>query len=315
VVSGISHGTELAWYSGQAAALHLGWDPQARIYRDGIAGRGYPVRPGYETVAQIEETGPGVTAVHPGQLVYLDTPHADLHIVSGTEAERGLLPDGSEPERAVFVPLARVALGGVHDAGISVGDVVMVTGLGVVGLLTAQIARLAGAGLVIGVDQYPQRLEAARLAGICPVAAGPGTDIADAVRAASARADVDVAIEASGSYSLLHQAIRSVRVGGRVVTVASYHGDQSGLSLGHEYHRNRITLISSMTVNSCPQRGYPAWDLDRLNAVARDLILDAKLTSAELITHRIPFTEAAAAYHLIDSRPHDTIKVVLTYAD
>jgi len=96
--------------------------------------------------------------------------------------------------------------------------------------------------------------------------------------------------------------------------VASYHGDQRGLALGHEYHRNRVALISSMTVNGCPQRGYPAWDLDRLNAVTRELVLDTKLASAELITHRIPFKDAGTAYELIDSRPEDTIKVVLTYA-
>ncbi len=314
VVSGISHGTELAWYRGQAAALHLGWDPEARVYRDGTPGRSYPVDPGYETVARIEETGSGVTAVCPGQLVCLDKPHADLHLVTEAEAKRGLLPDDTEPERAVFIPLARVALGGIHDAAISVGDVVMVTGLGVVGLLAAQIAKLAGAGVVIGVDRYPQRLEAARRLGIHPIAGEPGTDVADAAGAPTRPHGVDVAIEASGSYRLLHQAIRSVRPGGRVVTVASYHGDQRGLSLGHEYHRNKITLISSMTVNGCPQRGYPAWDLDRLNVVARELILDTKLASAELITHRIPLTSAGTAYELIDSRPEDTIKVVLTYA-
>ena len=101
-----------------------------------------------------------------------------------------------------------------------------------------------------------------------------------------------MAIEASGSYRLLHQAIRSVRACGRVVTVASYHGDQRGLLLGREYHRNRITLVSSMTVNGCPQRGHPEWDLDRLNTVARGLVLDGTLAGTELITHRIPFTGA-----------------------
>jgi threonine dehydrogenase-like Zn-dependent dehydrogenase len=314
VVSGISHGTELAWYRGQAAALHLGWDPETRTYREGTPGRSYPIAPGYEMVARIEETGPGVTAVDAGQLVCLDEPHADLHLVTEAEAARGLLAEGTEPERAVFIPLARVALGGVHDAAISIGDVVLVTGLGVVGVLAAQLAQLAGASLVIGVDRYPLRLETGRRLGICPVTAGPGTDIADSVRAVAGVAGADVAIEASGSYPLLHQAIRSVRPGGRVVTVASYHGDQHGLLLGREYHRNRITLISSMTVNGCPQRGHPAWDLDRLNAVARDLIVDTKLTSAELITHRIPFASAVTAYQLIDTRPGDTIKVVLTYA-
>jgi 2-desacetyl-2-hydroxyethyl bacteriochlorophyllide A dehydrogenase len=314
VVSGISHGTELAWYRGQATALQQGWDPDTRIYRDETPGRGYPVTPGYETVAVVEKTGPDASSAHSGQFLYLDRPHANVHVISDAEAEGGLLPDNAEPERAVFIPLARVALGGVHDATLIIGDTVLVTGLGVVGLLAAQLAQLAGAALVIGVDRYPLRLEAARQLGVHVIATEEGTDVALAAKRLTGGHGVDAAIEASGSYRLLHQAIRSARIGGRVVTVASYHGNQLGLSLGHEYHRNRITLISSMTVNGCPQRGSPAWDLPRMNAHARRLVLDGKLTSAELITHRIPFTSAETAYQLIDTRPGDTIKVVLTHA-
>jgi 2-desacetyl-2-hydroxyethyl bacteriochlorophyllide A dehydrogenase len=313
VVSGISHGTELGWYHGQAPALHAGWDARLRVYRDGVPGRGYPVSPGYELVAAVLETGPGVTAVQPGQLVYLDRPHGSLHLASEDEAVAGALPEGTDPERAVFFPLARVALGGVHDAGIRVGETMLVTGLGVVGLLAAQLALRAGAGKVIGVDRHPLRAEAARKLGICPLLPEPGQDLAGMVAEQAGDDGADVAIEASGSYALLHQAIRSVRTCGRVVTIASYHGEQGGLLLGREYHRNRITLISSMTVNGCAQRRHPGWDLTRLNAAARDLVLGTALATAELITHRIPFTRAGEAYRLIDSRPEDTLKVVLTY--
>lgn len=123
----------------------------------------------------------------------------------------------------------------------------------------------------------------------------------------------DAAIEASGSYTGLHEAIRCLRVGGRVATVASYHGDQLGLRLGEEYHRNRITLISSMTINGCDQRSHPLWTLDRLNATARQLIVDRVVRTEGLITHRIPFERAAEAYTLITDTPQATIKVVLTY--
>jgi 2-desacetyl-2-hydroxyethyl bacteriochlorophyllide A dehydrogenase len=285
------------------------------VYGGGLPGRGYPVAPGYESVALVEETGCDVTAVRPGQLVCLDRPHSDLHLISEGEAAAGLLPDGADPERAVFVPLARVALGGVHDAAVHVGATVLVTGLGTVGLLAAQLALRAGAGVVIGIDRFPLRLQAARRLGIRAVMPQVGQDIADVVaELAGGGNGVDVAIEASGSYQLLHQAVRSVRACGRVVTVASYHGDQRGLLLGDEYHRNRITLVSSMTVNGCTQRRHSEWNLGRLNAAARDLVLDGTLACSELITHRFPFTDAQAAYQLIDSRPGETVKVVLTYA-
>jgi 2-desacetyl-2-hydroxyethyl bacteriochlorophyllide A dehydrogenase len=310
VMSGISHGTELAWLRGQAAALHRTWDSEQRIYLDG-SGRDFPVSPGYETVATINEIGRDVTDVATGELVYLDRPHADGHIVSASNARAGRLPAGVPAERAVFWPLARVALGGVHDADIRLGETVVVVGLGTVGLLAIQLARLAGAGLVIGVDRYPLRLQTAEALGATVV--DTTVDVAAEVRRLVGPAGVDAAIEASGSYHGLREAIRCCRMGGRVVTVASYHGDQPGLRLGEEYHRNRITLVSSMTVNGCPHRAYPAWDLDRLNRIARDLVCTGRLRVDGLTTHRIPFTHAADAYALINDRPEETIKVVFTY--
>ncbi|WP_246277538.1 zinc-dependent alcohol dehydrogenase [Phytohabitans rumicis] len=301
VLSGVSHGTEMAWLRGEAAALHRTWDAERRVYLDG-AGRDFPVAPGYETVAAVAEIGSEVTDVRVGDLVYLDRPHADGHIVASGTARAGLVPPDVAAERAVFWPLARVALGGVHDAAIQVGETVVVTGLGTVGLLVAQLARRAGATKVIGVDRHPLRLEAGASLGAHVVDAAT-SDVAAEVRRITGPAGADAAIEASGSYRGLHEAIRSCAVGGRVATVASYHGDQPGLRLGEEYHRNRITLISSMTVNGCVHRQYPLWTLDRLNRTARDMVSSGALCVDGLITHRVPFRSAVDAYALILDTP------------
>lgn len=310
VLSGISHGTEVAWLKGQAAALHRTWDMNRRIYVDG-PGRDYPVAPGYESIGRIIEVGNAVTGIEVGDLVAIDGPHATCHLLTETTAAKGLLPSGTDPEQAVFLILARVALGGVHDAALQLGETAVVMGLGTVGLLAAQIAHRAGA-TVIGVDRHPLRVQTMQAIGMQAVLANDG-DVADAVRQLVGPAGADAAIEASGSYAGLNEAIRCLRTGGRVATVASYHGDQPGLRLGEEYHRNRINLISSMTVNGCPQRSHPLWTLDRLNNTARQLVLSGQLRTTELITHRVPFERAADAYALITETPQDTIKVVLTY--
>ncbi len=311
VISGISHGTEIAWLRGSAAALHRTWDGQRRFYLDG-PGRDFPVAPGYESIARVAEVGPAVTGVRVGDLIAVDAPHATAHLLTEVAAGAGLLPAGTDPEHAVFHILARVALGGVHDAGPQVGESVVVMGLGTVGLLAIQQARHGGA-TVIGVDRFPLRVQAAQSLGISAILAAEGVDVAAAVREITGPAGADAAIEASGSYLGLHEAIRSLRVAGRVATIASYHGDQLGLRLGEEYHRNRITIISSMTINGCDQRSHPLWTLDRLNMTARRLIANGVVRTQGLITHRVPFDRAAEAYALITDRPDETIKVVLTY--
>lgn len=311
LISGISHGTEIAWLHGEAAALHRRWDPGRRFFLD-EPGRDFPVAPGYESVARVEHVGPAVTAVAAGDLIAVDAPHADGHLLTEQAAGTRRLPADVDPEQAVFFTLARVALGGVHDAAILLGDTVVVVGLGTVGLLAAQMARHAGAR-VVGVDRFPLRTAAAEALGATTILAEPGVDVAAAVRELAGPAGADAAIEASGSYTGLHEAIRCLRVGGRVATVASYHGQQPGLRLGEEYHRNRITLVSSMTVNGCPHRHHPAWDLDRLNTTARDMVTSGRVRTDGLITHRIPFTQAQRAYQMITDTPQNTIRVVLTY--
>ncbi|MEV6350269.1 zinc-binding alcohol dehydrogenase [Actinoplanes sp. NPDC051851] len=311
VLSGISAGTETGWLRGVAPALHRQWKPERRIFVDG-PGRALPIAPGYESVARVIECGPQVEGVHVGDLIAVDRPHADWHLLDAADAVGGLLSPETTPEQAVFFILARVALGAVHDAEIHAGDVVVVMGLGVVGLLAAQQARLNGAR-VIAVDRYQVRTDAAERLGMETITATEGVDVAVALREMIGPDGADVAIEASGSYTGLNEAIRCLRVTGTVSTVASYHGDQGGLRLGEEYHRNRITLRSSMTVNGCPQREHPRWDKARLDATAQAQILRGQVSIDALITHRIPFEDAAEAYGLLNERPEETIKVVLTY--
>jgi len=105
VVSAISHGTEIAWLRGRAAALHRNWDAEQRIYTD-VPGRDFPVAPGYETVARVAEVGAEVSAVRAGDLVCLDRPHADGHLITAATAAAGLLPAGVEAETGVFFTLA-----------------------------------------------------------------------------------------------------------------------------------------------------------------------------------------------------------------
>ncbi len=334
VLSGISHGTELNLYRGTSPFHDNRFDPELRLFVPADEGESYPRTLGYEWVGRVSEVGPGVTRFQVGDLVHLPRSHRQSHTFSAEEGTiLGLiepLPSELDPERAVFMALAGVALQAIHDAHLKVGDRVVIFGLGAIGLLALQLARLDGATWVDAVDPIPLRRELAERFGadrtLDPITVDAGWEIKTASPPQSPKGrsggrsspfrggrGADVAIEVSGHYPALHQAIRSVRMGGTVVAAGYYQGGGTALRLGEEWHHNRVTMVSSMGVWDCPHRDHPAWDRARVHAAAADLLASGRLRTDGLITHRFPFEQAAEAYELIDYHPQETAKVVLTY--
>jgi threonine dehydrogenase-like Zn-dependent dehydrogenase len=202
-----------------------------------------------------------------------------------------------------------IALQAVHDASLKLGDRIAVFGLGTFGLLAVQLARMSGAGWIAAADPLPHRRElAAELDAdlvLDPTAADVGLELRrlDGV-------GVDVAVEFSGTYAALQQAMRSVRVGGAVVAAGFYPGGE--LALGEEFHNNRLTLIASMGGWGSPPRE-PRWPRARARSLAADLLTRGRLRADALITHRFALADAPAAYDLIDRRPQDVLRAVLVY--
>ena len=309
VVSGISHGTELQLWRGTSPFRGKRFDPDLRLFVADEAAAAYPLRIGYEWVGLVEEIGSGVRGVRPGQLVHLPRPHAETQIFEVDPAV-GLpfaLPEGLEPEVATLLQTTTIALQAVHDASLKLGDRVAIFGLGAFGLLTVQLARLQGAGWIAAADPIPDRRARARGLGAELVLDPTATDVGLELRQPDG---VDVAVEFSGSYAALQQAMRSVRVGGTVVAAGFYAGGE--LALGEEFHHNRLTLVASMGGWASPPRE-PRWTRSRARALAAQLLASGKLEAAALITHRFTLDEAATAYELIDRSPEEVVRATLVY--
>ncbi|MGH8013486.1 MAG: zinc-binding dehydrogenase, partial [Candidatus Binataceae bacterium] len=249
--SGVSHGTEMLMYRGEAPKFKHHWDQQLRHFDVGRPGvNGKPLAIGYESVARVEAVGRLVQNFAPGDVVWVDAPHRETHVVD-TRNPPPLWRFGAvdDPKSLTFFALCRVALGAVHDAEPLLGGSAVVSGLGAVGQLCVQLLRRSGLRTIFAIDRIKERLEIAARAGAIPIHA---EDPDPAAKIKDLHGAVDFAIEASGAYSGLALAVRCVAPMGRVVVVSSYGNQSQGLWLGHEFHRNRITLISSMTVNECP---------------------------------------------------------------
>jgi 2-desacetyl-2-hydroxyethyl bacteriochlorophyllide A dehydrogenase len=310
--SGISAGTEITTYRGSNPYLHKQWDAERRLFvpGDGPSLR-YPVSGwGYEEVGEVVERGPEVEGVNLGDLVFGVWGHRTHHIVDADYARGRILPESLDPILGVFSQIGAIALNGVHDARIRIGETVAVFGLGVPGQIVSQLARKSGAR-VIGVDLMEKRLAVAQESGAVDVAldAREG-EVAEEIKALTKNRGADVALEVSGSSSALNEAIRSVAYSSKVVTLGFFQGEAKGLRLGEEFHHNRVNVVCSQISGVDPELTY-RWNRERLAQRFMELQAERVISLHPIISHVIPLASAAEAFRLLDKEPERTLQVVL----
>jgi threonine dehydrogenase-like Zn-dependent dehydrogenase len=320
LLSGISHGTELNLYRGGSVFGERVFDRELRAFvRPETPQDTYPARLGYALVGVVEEVGSDVDEPAVGALVHAGVPHADQAVLDVDSAARATyplvrLPSVEPPQWSLFVSLAAVALVALHDARLKLGDHIAIIGLGAIGLLLVQLARLSGAACVTAVDPVASRRELALELGAdaAPDVQGLPDGAGSAIKRL-AGGGADVAVETSGNTAGLHDALASVGLGGTVVTVGFYQGGATALRLGEEYHHNRLEMVSSMGAWGAPHRAYPAWDRPRVMQTVVELFASGRLRTDSLPIRRFPFEQAVEAYAWLDANPNEAVKVALTY--
>jgi 2-desacetyl-2-hydroxyethyl bacteriochlorophyllide A dehydrogenase len=278
ICSGISAGTERLVLSGTVP-------PEARSIMALPQMRGsfeLPVSYGYALVGRIEAVGADIEATRIGERVLLFHPHQD-RIIAPIEAIRPL-PEGPPSERLVLLPNLETAVNVVWDAGVALGDRVLVTGLGVVGLLIVHLAARAGADQIVAVDPDPNRRALALALGATAAIAEPEPAVV---------AECDVSIEASGSPRALAALVEHAGIEASVIVASWYGSTVAALSLGGRFHPHRVTLRSSQVGRIDPRRS-ARWSHARRWALAGELCRDGGLD--RLIAPSVPLTQAPAVY-------------------
>lgn len=306
--SGISAGTEMTIYRGSNPYVKKRWDAELKLFLNAEEDpRMYPTPLGYEEVGRVVEVGGAVTGLQPGDLVYGSWGHRTGVLLPGRIAAQNRMEPDADPRHGVFARIGAIALNGILDAQINVGEVVAVFGAGVVGLICCALARLSGA-TVIAVDVRERRLERARPYADLLVSSDPALQIKRYTRNRGA----DVVIEATGSDVALNEAIRSVAYSARVVSLGFYQNNAQGLYLGEEFHHNRISIVCSQIFAVNPALSY-RWDVPRLERTIMELQHCGKLDLMPLITHELPFERAEEAYRLLEEQPEEATQVVLGF--
>lgn len=299
------HGTELGFYKGAIPARGT-LDPEYQIWRPGTASWGYPNQVGNMIVGRVEEIGPNVKKVTVGDRVCVYSGFQELCVVQETEVWK--MPAHLSWKSAVCLDPADFAFGAVRDGHVRIGDGVAIFGLGAIGLMCIQFARLAGADPVIGIDHLANRRAVAEELGADRVLDPAACDPALEIKKATGKRGVDVAIDFRGSVASLQAALGAVAYGGNVVAGAMPAPYPAGLDFGADSHINVPNLIFSRACSQ-PDRDHPRWNNTRIYESCWRLLCEGRVTGEPIVGPLVAFEDLLTEYPKIARHPDRIIKL------
>jgi predicted dehydrogenase/threonine dehydrogenase-like Zn-dependent dehydrogenase len=279
-----------------------------------------PLAPGYCNVGRVAELGAGVEGFVVGDRVVSNGKHAELVCVPKNLCAR--IPDSVSDESAAFAVLAAIGLQGTRLANPTLGECVVVTGLGLIGLLTVQMLRAQGCR-VLGIDLDPGRLSLARQFGAeLVVDPGTGEDVLAAAQAFSRGRGVDAVIITASTKSNepVSQAARMCRKRGRIVLVgvtglelsrADFYVKELSFQVSCSYGPGRYDPSYEEGGQDYPV-GFVRWTEQRNFEAVLDLMAGGQLDVVSLLTHRFPLDRAVDAYDLLTSS-EPSLGILLEY--
>ncbi|BAL90636.1 putative oxidoreductase [Actinoplanes missouriensis 431] len=328
--SGISAGTELTFLKGTNPALHAGFDTALGLF-GAPPEQAYPVnRLGYMEVARIEESR--TPAYRDGTVVAMTYGHRTAYIGDPLRDRVVVLPEDLDPVLGIYAAhMGPICANGLLHAAAdrfgpavrSLGDGVLgarvaVVGAGVVGLLTALLARQHGAASVVILDPTPQRRAIAEALGIETLDSGPDADDPAVVlktrwRHADGDRGADVVFQCRGQAAALHLGLRLLRPQGTVIDLAFYPGGADEVRLGEEFHHNGLGVRCAQ-IGRVPRGLAHSWDRERLSAATLDLLrADGGAIRDHLVTAVVPFAEGPAVLAGLADRTRQELQVVLSF--
>ncbi len=298
------HGTEMSLFTGTASPRG-GYDKEYQLHRPEIPGVNYPVRLGNIIVGRVVEIGSEVTHHMVGDTVFNYGSFCEEHVWPQTVRA---LPLGVPWQAAVCLDPVDFAIGALRDGNVRIGDAVAVFGMGSIGLLALQLARLAGAHPVIAIDPLASRRELAKQLGADHLIDPTNTDAGLQIKQLTNKRGADVCIEYSGSHHALQAALRGVAYLGTIVAGAWPKPYPAGLDFGAEAHMNRPRIIFSRACSE-PNPDYPNWNEERIFEVAWRYLTSDALQTIPIIHPIVDFDDLLTAYPQIATNPQDLIKL------
>lgn len=278
-----------------------------------------PLPMGYCNVGEVLEVGAGVSGYAVGDRVASNGKHAEIVAVPVNLCAK--VPDGVSDEAAAFTVLGAIALQGIRLVQPTLGEAVVVTGLGLIGLVTVQLLKAQGCR-VLGLDFDPARLALAQRFGAEVADLRAGVDPVAAAASFSRGRGVDAVIltASTSSSEPVHQAALMCRKRGRIVLVgvtglelsrADFFEKELSFQVSCSYGPGRYDPLYEEQGQDYPV-GYVRWTEQRNFEAVLDMLGERRLEVAPLVSHRYGIAEAPAAYAVVGgSEP--SLGIVLEY--
>jgi predicted dehydrogenase/threonine dehydrogenase-like Zn-dependent dehydrogenase len=265
-----------------------------------------PLPLGYCNVGKVLLIGNDISGFKVGERVISNGNHAE--VVSVPVQLCAKVPDVVSDEEAAFTVLGAIALQGIRLVNPTLGETVVVIGLGLIGLITIQLLRANGCR-VMGIDLDPEKLEMAKLFGAEVVDLSQGQDPVASAELFSRGRGVDAVLvtAATKSSEPLHQAALMCRKRARIVLIGV-----TGLKLSRDdFFKKELTFQVSASYG--PGRydpnyeekgqdypvGFVRWTAQRNFEAVLDMMASGALDVKPLISHRFDINNAEKAYELV----------------
>jgi len=232
------------------------------------------------------------TNFHPGGFAeYLRVPEINV--------DRGVfvLPKEMSYDEGVFIEPLACVVRGLKTAEMKPGQTVLVLGSGISGLLQIKLAKAWKAGKILATDVEEHRLKAAKKFGADAVIHAKD-DVPEQVKKHNDGKLADLVILCTGAPSAVKQALKSVDSGG---TILFFAPTEPGIEIPFplfDLWNKQIKMVSTYA-------GSP----EDIN-IAIDLIKSKKVNVVDMISHKLPLSEAAKGFQLV-AKAQESIKVIL----
>ena len=268
----------------------------------------YPFYPGYCGVGKVREAGPGVEGFEPGARVALWSKHLQFATAAADRAVR--VPETVGDEEAAWYPMAAIAQHGFRLANVQLGETVVVVGLGMLGQLVVQYARLAGAREVIAIDPAAPRLELARRFGATRGVAVPVAEALDVVRDITGERLAEVLFDMTGHPEVFAASQGLLGNFGRLVLIGDTGAPEQQRLTSDCIKKNLQILGAHQSLAA----GRP-WNHARMGELFLQYVQEGRMNVKDLISHRFAVEKAPEAYDLLTTRRSEAMGVVLQFGE